>query len=212
VTEGFPRVNWTHAFGACWKEMVVMLLAYVRCSTGKQTLTQQIDQLRAAGCERKHIYKDKAMSAKAKTRPGLMAVVDALEHRDTFMVTAIDRAFRNTVEAITFLDEVIIKRDLVFISLRDRIDPRTPDGRRQYIRIAADAEYESTVTAIRTHQKMAALKRRGRRFGQRRKLSQKGIAWARKELVRGRLQCSVARQLRVCPRTLSRALRQIKLK
>lgn len=188
-----------------------MLRGYIRCSTGRQTLMQQIDQLRAAGCERKNIYRDKAMSAKAKKRPGLIAVTKALKRRDKIMVTAIDRAFRNTVEALTFLDEIIVARELVFISLRDRIDPRTPDGRRQYIRIAADAEYESAVTAIRTHEKMAALKRRGRTFGHKPKLTRRKIAWARRELKRKRnpkTRKQVARRLRCCTRTLSRALGQ----
>lgn len=172
---------------------------------------QQIDQLRAAGCERRNIYKDKARSAKAKCRPGLIAITKALEPGDTIIITAIDRAFRNTVEAITFLDEVIIKRQLVFVSLRDRIDPTTPDGRRQYIRIAADAEYESATIALRTRDKMAALKRRGRTFGHMPKLTRKKIAWARRELKRKcnrKTRKQIARRLRVCTRTLSRAVPQ----
>lgn len=186
-----------------------MLRAYVRCSTRKQTLMQQIDQLRAAGCERKNIFKDKAMSAKAKTRPGLIAIIDASASGDTIMVTGIDRIFRNTSEALLFLDEIIIGRGVILVSLRDRLDVTTPDGRRQYIRIAADAEYESAVISIRTRDKMSALKRRGRRFGHKLKLSQKKIAWARTELRRKRNRKTVrqvARRLRVCERTVTRAL------
>lgn len=179
--------------------------AYVRCSTGKQTLMQQIDQLKMAGCERKNIYVDKAVSARAKKRPALVRITQALEPNDTIMVTAIDRAFRCTVEAIMFLDEIIVGRDLAFVSLRDHLDPRTPDGRRQYIRIAADAEYESAIIAIRTRDKMEALKRRGRRFGHRAKLTRKKVAWARKEL-RTRTRKAVAKRLKVSTRTLSRAL------
>lgn len=188
-----------------------MLRAYVRCSTGRQTLMQQIDQLRAAGCQRKNIFKDKAMSAKAKTRLGLIAIIDASVRGDTIMVTAIDRIFRNTAEALLFLDEIIIARGVVLVSLRDRLDVTTPDGRRQYIRIAADAEYESAVISIRTRDKMAALKRRGRRFGHKLKLSQKKIAWARKALHATRNRKTVgqvARHLDVCERTVTRALRR----
>lgn len=188
-----------------------MLRGYVRCSTGGQTLMQQVDQLRSAGCERKNIFKDKAKSAKAKHRPGLTGIIKASKRGDTIMVTALDRAFRNTVEAIFFLDNTIIKHELVFVSLRDRLDPKTPDGRRQYIRIAADAEYESAIIAERTRQKMTALKRRGRRFGHKRKLSGKRLAWARQELRRKRNRKTlkqVARRLRVCPRTVTRSLRR----
>lgn len=101
------------------------LIGYVRCSTNRQMVLQQIDALRDAGCL--HIYKDKAVRATAKKHPGLMAVRKALKSGDTF--TSIDRAFRSTIDAIIFLDD-ITKDGVTFRSLIQNIDTRTPEGRR----------------------------------------------------------------------------------
>lgn len=179
------------------------LRGYVRCSTNRQMVLQQIDSLRAAGC--KYIYRDKAVRATAARRPGLIAVRKQLRSGDTFVVTSIDRAFRSTMDAIRFLDE-ITKDGITFKSLAQNIDTRTPEGRKWYIDTASWAEYERAVIARRTREAMAACKRRGKKFGRPRKLSKKRIAWAKRELRAGKNEKSVARRLRVTPRTLKRAL------
>lgn len=181
------------------------LIGYVRCSTNQQMVLQQIDALHAAGCVR--IYKDKAVRATARKRPGLMAVRKALKPGDTFVITAIDRAFRSTIDAIIFLDD-ITKDGIAFRSLVQNIDTRTPEGRRWYIHAASDAEYERAVISRRTREQMAAAKRRGKKFGRPRKLSKAQITWAHKVLKagNGRTKVEVAQELQVCPRTLTRAL------
>ncbi|MGH8235912.1 MAG: recombinase family protein [Steroidobacteraceae bacterium] len=160
--------------------------------------------MRAAGCAR--IYKDKAVNATARNRPGLRHVRNALQPGDIFIVWAVDRAFRSVFEAIAFLDD-LTKHGIVFRSLEENIDPRTLEGRRWYIDKANNAEYERGVIGRRTREAMAALKRRGRKFGHRPKLTKKQIAWARKAL-RGKdrkTKVEIAKRLRVCTRTLSRA-------
>jgi|SRR5882757_941279 len=183
---------------------------YVRCSTNKQMLLQQVDALRAYGCEK--IFRDKAVSARTSNRRGLIALKAALRPGDKFVVTAIDRGFRCTLDAILFLDDVIRAGRVVFVSLREVIDTSTPEGRRRYIHAAADAEYERAQISIRTREGMQALKRRGRKFGRPPKLDprkhRKKIAWARKVL-RGRnpkTYAEVACVLRVSVRTLRRVL------
>jgi DNA invertase Pin-like site-specific DNA recombinase len=184
------------------------LIGYVRCSTNKQMVLQQIDALHAAGCAR--IYKDKAVKATDKNRPGLIAVRKALKPGDVFVITAIDRAFRSTIEAILFLDE-ITKDGVTFRSLLQNIDTRTPEGRRWYIHAASDAEYERALISRRTREQMAAAKRRGKVFGRPRKLGRKQIAWARK-MLRGnnrKTKAQIAQELNVCTRTVTRALSSI---
>lgn len=181
------------------------LLGYVRCSTDRQQVRQQCDQLRAAGCAR--IFKDKAVNATAKNRPALRAVRAALKpHEDTFVVVAVDRAFRSVFEAIAFLDD-LTAHGIAFRSLEENIDPRTLEGRRWYISKANEAEYERGLISRRTREAMAALKRRGRKFGHKPKLGRKQIAWARKAL-RTRTKTEIAARLKVCTRTLTRALQQ----
>lgn len=186
------------------------IYGYVRCSTDKQTVLQQVDALKAYGCEK--IFRDKAASARTARRKGLTALRRALKAGDTFVVTAIDRGFRCTLDAILFLDDVIRAGQVVFVSLREVIDTSTPEGRRRYIHAAADAEYERAVISMRTRESMQALKRRGRKFGRPPKLDprkhRKLIGWARRMLAgaRPKTYAEVARKLGVSPRTLRRAL------
>jgi DNA invertase Pin-like site-specific DNA recombinase len=181
------------------------MIGYVRCSTDRQTVMQQIDALRAIGC--KPIFQDKAVRATAKDRPALQRVRKALKPGDTFVVTAIDRAFRSTFEAIGFLDE-LIREGIIFRSLAQSIDTRTPEGRKWYIDAANSAEYERAVISRRTREQMAAAKRRGKVFGRKRKLSDKQISKARTMLNgrKNRTITEVAHKFCVSPRTLTRAL------
>jgi DNA invertase Pin-like site-specific DNA recombinase len=183
---------------------------YVRCSTNKQMVLQQIDALRAYGCD--EIVRDKGVSGSTSNRKGLVALKAKLKPGDKFVVTAIDRGFRCTLDAILFLDDVIRAGRVVFVSLREVIDTSTPEGRRRYIHAAADAEYERAQISIRTKEGMQALKRRGRKFGRPHKLDprkhRKKIAWARRAL-RGKNPKSyaeVAQALHVSVRTLRRVL------
>jgi DNA invertase Pin-like site-specific DNA recombinase len=185
------------------------LLGYVRCSTDKQQVRQQCDALRAAGCAR--IFKDKAVNATARNRPALMKIRGALEpQQDTFVVVAVDRAFRSTFEAIAFLDD-LTRHGIAFRSLEQNIDPRTLEGRRWYIGKANEAEYERGVIGRRTREAMAALKRRGRRFGRPRKLTKARMARARAALRSGKSFEQAALAARVSVRTLKRGgLKRVK--
>jgi DNA invertase Pin-like site-specific DNA recombinase len=183
------------------------MYAYVRCSTSKQDVLGQLDRLREAGCDR--IFKDKAVNATARNRPGLRDIRKALRpNKDTFVVVAVDRAFRSTFEAIAFLDD-LTAHGIAFRSLEQNIDPRTLEGRRWYISKANDAEYERGVISRRTREAMAAAKRRGKKFGRPRKLTKAKIARAR-AAVRNRgckSMDQVAKSLRISRRSLFRALR-----
>lgn len=181
------------------------LIGYVRCSTDRQTVMQQVDALRAAGCDR--IFEDEGAKATAPKRPGLLAAREALAPGDTFVVWAIDRAFRSTIDAIVFLDD-LMKSGITFRSLTQHIDTRTPEGRKWYIDTASWAEYERAVISRRTRAQMEAAKRRGRTFGRPRKLSAKKVARARAALQKdsGGSIAAVAKSFHVSPRTLSRAL------
>jgi DNA invertase Pin-like site-specific DNA recombinase len=188
------------------EEFLMAIYGYVRDSSRKQEVLAQIHALKSLGCER--IFRERRTSAVARKRPKLLALQKLLRCGDTFAVAAIDRAFRNTREALTFLDDVLKPIGARFLSIRDRVDTETPEGRRWYTIEAAEAEYERARISIRTREGMAALKRKGRKFGRPRKLTKRKIARAREEVKqrRGRSMERIAKRLRISRRSLYRAL------
>lgn len=150
------------------------------------------------------------MRATARVRPGLRAVRKILKPGDTFVVSAIDRAFRSTIEAITFLDEIGAD-GVSFRSLTQQIDPRTPEGRKWYIDSANSAEYERAVISRRTKEAMAAKMRRGRKFGRPRKMTRKRTAYALEKLAAdpSLTVAALAKKMKVSPRTLKRAIARV---
>lgn len=178
-------------------------IGYARVSTDAQSCDQQVHALRQAGCKR--IFKDEGVRATARHRQGLEDAKAALKTGDVFAVWAIDRAFRSTMEAIMFLDE-LRARGVEFLSLTQAIDTRTPEGRKWYIDTASWAEYERAVISRRTKEKMAQAKRDGKHVGRPYKLSKRRAANAHARIVGDGMEIeAVAERYSVAPVTLTRA-------
>ncbi|WOF72769.1 recombinase family protein [Parvibaculaceae bacterium PLY_AMNH_Bact1] len=179
-------------------------MAYTRISTDRQTTYQATDALKVAGCDL--IFVDEAISAVAENRPGLEQAREALQPGDTFVVLAIDRAFRSTIEGIVFLDQIQAE-GIAFESIYQRIDTKTPEGRKWFIDMVNNAEYERAVISRRTKEKMAAAKRRGIHCGRPFALKTRAVKHAHKLIHEGRLPLQeVARRKHVSPLTLKRSL------
>ena len=186
-------------------EQTPQRVGYARVSTDKQTTDQQVYALRQAGCIK--VFVDDGISATARNRPGLEQARRVLQYGDIFVVWAIDRAFRSTIDAILFLDE-LVKHGIAFQSLTQQIDTRTPEGRKWFIDTASWAEYERAIISRRTREKMADAKRRGKHLGRPRKLDEDRARTAHSLIVQGAADISdLAAQWQIAPITLTRALR-----
>ena len=73
------------------------LVGYARVSTYGQTLDSQLEQLRAAGCSSRNIYREKATGARADRRE-LNRMLGKLAPGDVVTVTRIDRLARSTFD------------------------------------------------------------------------------------------------------------------
>jgi hypothetical protein len=73
------------------------LIGYARVSTYGQTLDAQLDELRAAGCANRNIYREKVTGARADRRE-LLRMLDRLAPGDVVTVTRIDRLARSTFD------------------------------------------------------------------------------------------------------------------
>ncbi|MEM9128193.1 MAG: recombinase family protein [Pseudomonadota bacterium] len=180
-------------------------IGYARVSTDKQTLYQYRDALLRAGCAEQNIFYDDATKATAKNRKGLQEAKTALKTGDIFVVVAIDRAFRSTLEGLMFLRD-LDKDGISFHSVYEQVDTSTPEGRRWFTYQVADAEYELAKISRRTKEKMAAAKARGQHLGRPFKLSERRVFRAHRLVSeKGVAIRDVADRFDVAPITLKRA-------
>src|SRR3954471_5279748 len=82
------------------------LIGYARVSTYGQTLDTQLEQLRAAGCTSRNIYREKVTGARADRRE-LLRMLDRLAPGDVVMVTRIDRLARSTFDLFAIVKRVV---------------------------------------------------------------------------------------------------------
>src|SRR5690349_9345637 len=102
------------------------LIGYARVSTYRQTLDTQVEQLRAAGCSSRNIYREKVAGTRADRRE-LLRMLDRLEPGDVVMVTRIDRLARSTFDLFGIVNGAA--HILIGKSLRQPPERRTRAGR-----------------------------------------------------------------------------------
>ena len=77
-----------------------------RVSTYGQTLDSQLDQLRAAGCNSRNIYREKVTGARADRRE-LNRMLRKLTPGDMVTVTRIDRLARSTFDLFGIVKRIV---------------------------------------------------------------------------------------------------------
>lgn len=141
--------------------MASALLGYARVSTADQAPELQLDELRAAGCER--IWTDHATGTRAD-RPQLTRLLDHMREGDTLVIWRLDRLARSLSNLIA-LGGRLEDAGVGLRSLRDPIDTTSAGGRLLFHMFGALAEFEAALIRERTHAGLAAARARGRRGG-----------------------------------------------
>lgn len=179
-------------------------IAYVRISTPEQRHDRQIDGLRDL-CDELEIETLSACSAK---RPVYEGVIARLEPGDMLVVWALDRAYRNTKDALNELD-ALRDRGIHFQIANLNLDTSTPAGIFIYTILSALAEFERRNLSLRTKEGMEAARKRGARIGRPPVMSDGQIREARARVDDQRQSISfVAREMGVRRWTLRRSLRR----
>jgi DNA invertase Pin-like site-specific DNA recombinase len=181
------------------------LIGYARVSTDDQTTRQQIDELKAAGCE--EIFED-VISGKTTERDGLDACLATLVLGDTLVVVALDRLGRSTAHVIATVEK-LGARGVGFKSLREPMfDTTSPTGEFLLTVFAGLAQLERRMISQRTKSALAAKKTRGETLGRPVALTPSQIKAAQKMIADGEGASHVARLFKVDRATLYRALRK----
>jgi DNA invertase Pin-like site-specific DNA recombinase len=101
--------------------------AYLRVSTGQQSIDQQHDAIAAAGITPDRVVTDTASGRAGSNRPGWTECMGYLREGDHLVVVAVDRLGRSVREVATALHE-LTSRGVHVRSLREGVDTSTPTG------------------------------------------------------------------------------------
>lgn len=179
-------------------------IAYLRVSTPDQCPDRQIDGLSDL-CDELHV---EFLSACIESRPVFDRVIASLEPGDMLVVWDLDRAFRSVIDALTEAEK-LRQRGVHFRIANLNIDTTTPAGIFVYTMVSALAEFERRTLSQRTKEGLAAARRRGKRLGRPRLLSEHQIQEARRRIeISGLSTERVAAEMNVPRWTLGRALKR----
>lgn len=159
------------------------LIGYARVSTDDKVHDAQLDELRAAGCER--IFQEHRSGA-SQARPVLTRLLSELAAGDVLVVVRLDRLARSVSHLLQVIED-LEERGVHFRSIRDPIDTSTPQGVFSLQVLGAVAQLERALIAEKTKAGIKAAKARGKLPGnpglrERRPEAIKAVSKAREKL------------------------------
>jgi DNA invertase Pin-like site-specific DNA recombinase len=140
------------------------LIGYARVSTYGQTLDVQLEQLRAAGCGSRNIYREKVTGALANRRE-LNRMLGKLAAGDVVTVTRIDRLARSTFDLFGIVKRIADAK-AQFRSLAEPwADTGTSTGRLMLAVLGGLADVERDLIRTRTAEGRSRAKAQGKAMG-----------------------------------------------
>lgn len=177
------------------------ILGYARVSTDGQSLDAQIEQLKAAKCQK--IYREKLSGARTE-RAELRKLMASMRKGDTLLVTRLDRLARSTRDLLNIL-AAVAENGGTFRSLGDAwADTTTPHGRLMLTVLGGLAEFERELIKARTGEGRARAKERGVKMGRKLKLTNHQIREALDRREAGETLSDIGRSYNVSHSTISR--------
>lgn len=141
-----------------------MKVFYARCSTVEQNEGRQIQNAQEIGAEK--VFLDKA-SGKNIDRPEFQRMLAYVREGDTVYCSDFSRIARNTRDLL-FIVENLQSKGVEFISLKEAVDTRTPQGRFMLTVFAAMAELERETILQRQREGIELAKAQGKYKGRKR--------------------------------------------
>ncbi len=180
-------------------------IAYVRVSTAEQNEARQLEALKPYEVDK--IFLEKA-SAKDTHRPKLQEMLDFVREDDTVYVKDFSRLARSTKDLLNLV-ELLDKKGVTLISLKENIDSKTTTGRLMLTMIGAIYEFERMNLLERQKEGIAIAKLAGKYKGRKRIVTPENgedvfARWERREIT-GR---AAMKELKLKSNTFYRLLTQ----
>src|SRR6476646_3885497 len=154
-------------------------LGYVRVSTYGQTLDTQLEQLRAAGCSSRNIYREKVTGARGDRRE-LNRMLGKLAPGDVVTVTRIDRLARSTFDLFASVKRIVDAKAQFRSFAEPWADTGTSTGRLMIAVLGGLVDVERDLIRTRTAEGRSRAQKRGQRMGRPSKLTDGQKAEARR--------------------------------
>lgn len=185
-----------------------MKLGYIRVSTIEQNEERQRVALLAEGVEEDALYIDK-QSGKDADREQLKALLSFARKGDTVITESISRIARNTKDLLNIVDQ-LSNRGIEFISLKEKIDTSTPQGKFMLTVFAAMAELERESILERQKEGIALAKKAGVYQGRQKiKIDRQEFESVCKEWRKGKITATEAmKRLNLKPNTFYRRVEE----
>lgn len=183
------------------------LVGYARVSTIDQSVSMQIEALKAFGVREADIYSE-SMSGTKKKRPALTKALRALRKGDTLVVWKLDRIARSINHLLEVMQE-LDEKGVAFRSLTEGIETETPGGRCILHVMGSLAQFERDLIVERTRAGVANALAKGVKFGAKHKIQPEQMPeiWS---LVneKGMTKIKAADKYGVSVQTISRRLKE----
>jgi DNA invertase Pin-like site-specific DNA recombinase len=140
------------------------LIGYTRVSTYGQTLDSQLEQLLAAGCSTRNIYREKVTGACADRRE-LLRMLRRLAPGDVVTVTRIDRLARSTFDLFGIVKRIVDAKAKLRSLAEPWADTGTSIGRLMLAVLGGLADVERDLTRTRTAEGRSRAQAQGKHMG-----------------------------------------------
>jgi DNA invertase Pin-like site-specific DNA recombinase len=177
------------------------VIGYARVSSIGQSLDVQLDQLKAAGCEK--IFSEKMSGRSAADRPQFALAMDYVREGDVLVVTRMDRLSRSLTDLRLTIDQLSAK-GVGFKALQQAgLDTTRPEGKLMLAMLGAFAEFENDIRKERQSEGICKAKAAGVYKGRKATIPTNDVKRLRAEGVR---PTDIARQLKIGRASVYRAL------
>lgn len=138
-----------------------MIVGYIRVSHITQNESRQVEMLNQYGVEK--VFTEK-ISGKDTNREQLKALLEFCRQGDVVIVESISRISRNTKDLLDIIEK-LTKKEVEFVSIKESIDTRTPQGKFMLTVFGAMAELERESILQRQREGIEIAKRQGKYKG-----------------------------------------------
>ena len=184
-----------------------MKVAYVRVSALDQNLDRQKIALAEYGIEK--CFEEK-ISGKNMERPQLKAMLDFIREGDQLYVVDFSRLARSVADLLE-IDKKLRMKKVKLISLKEKVDTTTPQGKMMMTIVGAIAEFERTIIKERQAEGIALAKQKGKYPGRKRIEIPDFPDWYGKYQRREITVVEMAKQLNISRATAFRMIKQYKM-